>query len=281
PTGTPSNHVRIIALLKLSRFFSILDLNAHANRELVHDMIQRVPRILEIYENAIQGQDPPGPLDPSRLPLLLIVGILTNLDRLRTFDPAFSFLKGNLKTMGWLVFAPFFSDRMLYDRGDTAHILWGGNILRSYYDVGINITTRIIDEAISRFGVSRIAQHSIRLCKMAVSSAVGAMLGTRILVLDLLEDPRFREPLIFKGRVHRILVDCFWECTRTSPHAIERDELSGRTCDVVYTLNKILGYLTDARLQELVVRDLVMYQDLLPLMARVELWADEEPSMGA
>ncbi|KAG8919194.1 hypothetical protein FRC01_001420 [Tulasnella sp. 417] len=255
-----------------------MDLNVYANKELVHDMIKRVPRILEIFQDAIRSPDPPGQLAPSRLPLILIVGLLTDLDVLKTFDPTFSLLKRNLETMSWLVFAPFFSDRMLYDRGDTAHLVCGGNILLSYYDVGINLTTPIIDEAISRFGVPRIAQHSIRLCKMSSPSDVATMLGTRILVLDLLEDPRFHEPLISKGRVHRVLLDRFWACTRAS--SLEYDELSERTCDIVDTLNKILEYLTDARFQELIIRDLVMNQDLLPIMARVALWADEKPNMG-
>ncbi|KIO22142.1 hypothetical protein M407DRAFT_28291 [Tulasnella calospora MUT 4182] len=86
--------------------------------------------------------------------------------------------------MAWLIYAPFFSDRMLYNHGDTVHIACGGNILSSYYEVGINLITRTIDGAISRFGLSRIAQHSIRLCKMTASgNNVITMLGTRVLVL--------------------------------------------------------------------------------------------------
>ncbi|KAG8961500.1 hypothetical protein FRC00_012075, partial [Tulasnella sp. 408] len=56
--GTALNHARVIAILRLSEFVSVLDFSLYANKDLTDDLIQRVPRILEIYENAIQGQDP-------------------------------------------------------------------------------------------------------------------------------------------------------------------------------------------------------------------------------
>ncbi|KAG8961499.1 hypothetical protein FRC00_012074, partial [Tulasnella sp. 408] len=144
-------------------------------------------------------------------------------------------LKCNSETMAWIVFAPLFSHRMLYNSGDIVHLVCGGNILLRYYDVGINITTGIMDEAISRLGVSRIVQHTIRLCKMTGASEIATMLGTRVLVMNLLEDPRFHEPFILKGRVHRILVDRFWDCNRQYP--LKHDDLSGRSCDVINTIN--------------------------------------------
>ncbi|KAG9044707.1 hypothetical protein FS837_007683 [Tulasnella sp. UAMH 9824] len=206
-------------------------------------------------------------------------GSNAELDTLKIIDKTFSLLKGNLKTMAWLVFAPFFGDQKLSSSRDSFTVVCGGNILRSYYDVGINLTTRIMDEAISRFGISRIVEESTRFCKMTGdSSEVITMLGTHILVLDLMEDPRFHEPFILRGRVHRILVDRFWYFNRK--YALKYDELSGRTCDVVNTLTRILGYLTDDRLQKFIVQDLVMHHDLLLLLARVALWADEEAPMG-
>ncbi|KAG8895961.1 hypothetical protein FRC01_012106, partial [Tulasnella sp. 417] len=134
--------------------------------ELVDDLVERVPRILEIYENAIQGPDPPGRLASIRLPLLIIVGTMAEPRTITIIDENLKLLQCNFDTMAWLVFAPFFNDRILYDQGETFHVATGGNILRSYADVSINPTTWMIDKAVSRFGVSRMVQQSTRLCKM-------------------------------------------------------------------------------------------------------------------
>ncbi|KAG8913756.1 hypothetical protein FRC00_001684 [Tulasnella sp. 408] len=137
--GTALNHARAIAIWRLGQFVSRLDFKLYANKDLTVDLIQRVPRILKIYENAIQGQDRPGEAAPTRLPLLFIVGSLAELDTLKTIDKSFSLLRCNLETMAWLVFTPFFSDRKLsFDTKGGFDVECGGNIIRSYYDVGIN-----------------------------------------------------------------------------------------------------------------------------------------------
>ncbi|KAG8919195.1 hypothetical protein FRC01_001421 [Tulasnella sp. 417] len=214
----------LMAVMYLGLFVPRLVVDTYANQEQVDDLVARVPRILEIYEKAIQGQDP-------------FRGHLAQPSIITTIDENLSLLQCNSDTMAWLVFAPFFQERETLDRGHVFHIKAGGNILRSYDDCGINATTGIIDEAISRFGVSRMVQRAILLCKTGRSGDRDLMLGTRILVSNLLEDQRFHEQFILRRRVHRILADRFWECTRAM-EALKHDAWAEEASELVRVLRR-------------------------------------------
>ncbi|KIO24365.1 hypothetical protein M407DRAFT_26179 [Tulasnella calospora MUT 4182] len=274
---TLSNRARLIAIMQLGLFVPRMVLDLRINQEQVDDLITRVPHILEIYEKAIQSQDPlpRGGLVALRLPLLLLLGHLAQPATITIIDESLTRLQSNFDTMTWLVFAPFFQERETLDRGHVFHIHNGGNILRSYDESNTNASTGIISEAISRFGASRMVQRSILLCKTTGASDRDLMLGPRVLVLNLLEDRRFHEPFILRRRVHRILVNRFWDCTRKRV-IVKHDTLIEETFEIVRALERILKYLPTDKLREVMIQDLVMGQDLLPLIARVLLPPEEQ-----
>lgn len=89
---TLPNRARVIAIMHLGLFVPRMILDLRANREQVEDLAARVPRILEIYGKAIQGEDPVPRAEFAalRLPLLFLVGHLAHpatvsaIDKCRT-----------------------------------------------------------------------------------------------------------------------------------------------------------------------------------------------------
>ncbi|KAG8951334.1 hypothetical protein FRC00_007320, partial [Tulasnella sp. 408] len=83
-----SNRARLVALAHLGLIVPRLELDLQVNQQQVDDLIARVPRILEIYEKAIQSQDPPswGGVAASRFLLLLLVGHLAHPATITTID---------------------------------------------------------------------------------------------------------------------------------------------------------------------------------------------------
>lgn len=276
---TLSNRTRLVAITHLGLLVPRLELDLQINQKQVDDLIARVPRILEIYEKAIQSQDPPswGGVAALRFPLLLLVGHLAHPETMTIIDEHLTLLQSKVNTMTWLVFTPFFQERDLLDRKFVFQIHTGGNILRSYDEFNINITSGIIDEAISRFGVFGMVHRSIVLCKASRPNDQELILGTRVLVLNLLEDQRFHEPFILRKRVHRILANRFWECTRKRA-ILQNDTLIKETYDLARAFERILQYLTTDQLRAVMIQDLVMGHDFLPLIARVLLRFDEGAS---
>ncbi|KAG8985469.1 hypothetical protein FRB90_004687 [Tulasnella sp. 427] len=151
-----TNRLRIFCLGQLYEIIVRLELLLDYNEELVDDLVERVPRILEIFELAIQDRDPPGRLALLRLPLLFIVGALAAPRTIDIIDEQYKLLQSNCDTMSWLVFAPLFNDRSALVGIDSFRVTMALGILRSYDGLCINPTTDIIDEAISRYGLVEI-----------------------------------------------------------------------------------------------------------------------------